>query len=113
MRKVFEVFATRKGVDRSTLIFSLEDGTEIPDHETPRGIGLGNDGRINVLSLRQWVQNELDASRRQFHDHLQEQLDRLQEQLDSLQQKFMATSIKRDADDSNETENDAKRRRSK
>jgi hypothetical protein len=111
MSEVFHGFANRRGVDRSTLIFRLEDGTEIDDDETSSEIGLKNQDRINVLSLRQWVQNELDASRRQFHDRLQEQHAHLQEQLDRLQQQFMAASIKRDADDSNETENDAKRRR--
>jgi hypothetical protein len=125
MRKVFGVFATRKGVDRSLLIFRLEDGTEIPDHETPRGIGLGNDGRINALSLREWI-HELDASDRQLHDHLQKQHDclqeqhdclqeqhaHLQEQLDRLQEMFIAVSFKRDAGDSNENENDAKHQRS-
>jgi hypothetical protein len=111
MSEVLHGFANRRGVDRSTLIFRLEDGTEIGDDEISSEIGLKNQDRINVLSLRQWVQNELDA-RRQFHDHLQEQHDRLQEQLDRLQQQFMAASFKRDADDSNENENDAKRQRS-
>lgn len=112
MRKLFHSFAKSQGVvDRGTLMFFLANGTEIGDDDTPHDIGLRNQDRINVLSLRQWFSNELDASR-QIHDRLQEQHAHLQEQLDSLKADFMTLSFnKRDADESKEK--GAKRRRSK
>jgi hypothetical protein len=128
MGRVFKCFATRKGVDKNELIFRLADGTVISDDAKPRDIGFGPGDSIGVSSWQQ-LQNELDATRRQYRE-LQSRYDRLQEQFIaangivdaaavitraaaaiSKAADDAATAIENASDDSNETEKAAKRQR--